>query len=103
MARASALITFEKGVSESRLFNFNFSPKMVDDATIVSIVSLTGVATTSGPAALSLGTPIISGKKIQVRISGGTNNAKYLMVARGVTNLDNTIQVSGYLLVRDPA
>ena len=92
----------EKRVSESRLYNFNFSPKLSDAESISSLVSLTNAATTTGLTALTVGTAVISGKQIQFRVSGGSDGGKYLFTGRVTTSLSNIVQAEGYLLVREP-
>lgn len=103
MARADDLDVLEKRVVESRPFTFNFSPKMSSGETILSVTALTKAPTAGTPTALTLGSPAISGQQVQVQISGGSNNGKYLMICQVLTSLGNTLQCEGYLLVRDPS
>lgn len=103
MSGPNDIESLEKRVNESRLYNMNFSPKMSDAESIVSVDLLTSAATTTGPTALVLGTVAISGKQIQFRITGGSDGGKYLLTGRVTTDLSNKIQTEGYLLVREPS
>lgn len=102
MSGQNDLEVLEKRVNESRVYDFSFSAKMVDVENISSVLSLVSAATTTGPTALTLGTPAIAGKQVQVRISGGSNGGLYLQTCKVLTNQNNTLQCEGYLLVREP-
>lgn len=103
MARADDIDVIEKRVAESRVYTFNFAPKMAASETITAVVALTSVPTTTGPAALVLGSSVIASQQVQARISGGTNGGKYFQVCKVTTDAGNTLQCEGYLLVRDPS
>lgn len=102
MSRINEIQTLEKRVNESRLYNMNFSPKMADAESITNIDLFTSAATTTGPTALTLGSPAISGKQVQVRISAGTDGGKYLLTCRITTDQGNKLQAEGYLFVKEP-
>jgi hypothetical protein len=40
---------------------------------------------------------------VQCRLSGGTDGTKYLQTVIAVTSAGNTVQMEGYLFVRDAA
>lgn len=88
--------TLYKQPSESRLFSFEFSANMSSGETISSITSVI-----AAPTGVTLGTPTASGTKVQVRISGGTNNTQYTITGIVVTSLGNILEGEGYLVVKD--
>ena len=88
----------EKLVAASKRFNFDFSAELDEGDT------LTGAATvTATPNGLTLGTPILgSGNtKVQVRISGGTDGATYVVHCVVPTTEGDTLAGCGKLKVKE--
>lgn len=71
---------------------------MVASETILTIVSV--VATPASPV-LTVGSSAISGQKVQVRLSGGTDGTTYKVTIKITTSNSNTIEGDGELQVED--
>lgn len=91
-----SLQTLEKQPSESRLYDFDFSANLVDGETISTISSLT-----STPTGLTVGSSVIDGGKVQVRLSAGTTQTLYKLTCRITTSLSNILELDGYLRVEE--
>lgn len=102
MARADDIEVLEKRVVESRIYTFNFAPKMAATEAISSLTAFTSTPTTVGPTVLTQGAPVLGTQQVQVRLSGGTDGGKYFQVCKVVTDAGNTLQCEGFLLVREP-
>ncbi len=86
----------DKQPTESDLFDIDFTPKLVTGDTISSVTS---VATAQ--AGLTIGAPLLSSPKVQVRISGGTDGTLYKITAIVVTSNGNTLETDVFLRVED--
>ena len=87
-----------KGPSESRLYDFEFAatPEIDGGQTIVT-ATVTAEETTS--PALTIGTPTISGSRVQVRISAGKLGQLYELKCVITTSSSNTLETHHNLLV----
>ena len=86
--------TLTKQPSESRLYDMDFSANLSTSETITSVSSVM-----SDTAGLTIGVPVASGKKAQVRISGGTADVRYKLTFIVVTSAGNTLENDGVLQV----
>lgn len=84
--------------NEAQTYNFDFTnkPQIKTGQTISSVTSIT-----SDPSGLTFGSSSISsdGKKVQVRISGGTANTAYDIECRAVTSGGDTVVICGRLTI----
>jgi hypothetical protein len=82
--------------TESRLYNFEFAALLSTGETISSVTSVTP----SPASGITVGSPAISGTKVQVRVSGATA-VYYKLTAIIVTSASNTLETEGILRVVD--
>lgn len=88
-----------KEPSESRLYSFDFSRKLSSGETLSNPqVTLVGDNTTP---ALTIDAPSVVGALVQVRISAGLSPTIYRLQCLVDTNLSNTLECDGYLVVQD--
>lgn len=87
--------TLEKQPSESRLYDFDFSSNMSVSETISSVDVLT-----STPTGLTVGSSVVSGQLVQVRLSAGTDGQVYKLTCRITTSLSNILELDGQLRVK---
>ena len=85
-----------KQPSESRRYTFDFSKNMGVNDTIASVDSFT--VSPSGP---TLGSPVISGKQVQARVSGGTSGTQYKLTMVVTTSASDIIEGEAQLFVRN--
>ena len=86
----------DKQPTESDLFDIDFTPKL---ATVHSISSVTSV--TTAQSGLTIGSPVLSTPKVQVRISSGTTGTPYKVTAIVVTVNGNTLETDVVLRVEE--
>lgn len=89
--------TLIKRPNESRAYNIDFVNLLAVGPPAETITTVSSV--TGSPAGLTITSPIISGTKVQVRISGGTNGIEYVITANIITSDGNTLEDCGTLLV----
>lgn len=98
-----AIQTLEKYPRESRLYSWNFAAKMSYGEEID-----TWETTVAGGAeavdddvddVLTVDDEAASGAVVQMRFAAGVSGTKYKITVVAVTNLGNTLQLEGYLLV----
>lgn len=96
------LTRLTKQPSESRLFDFDFSGKMAEGATIATVVSVVAAppGTVEEPG-LTIGSTAFSGQVAQVRISAGTDQVEYILTCKVTTNTGDTLELDGALWVED--
>ena len=94
---ANDIQVLQKRPNESRLYDFEFLPKLEDDSEV--ILSVTHLS--SSPSGLTVGSPSIGGSRVQVRLADGIDGGKYLQTCRVLTDRANTLQVDGWLSVRE--
>ena len=85
-----------KQPSESRLFDFDFSGKARTGEAITAVSSVTG-----SPSGLTIGSTAFSGMIAQARISSGVDGNYYKLTCVVTTNQSNTLELDGYLRVRN--
>lgn len=89
-------LILNKQPAESLLFDFDFSGKGRTGETISSVTGVTG-----SPSGLTIGATTSSGMIAQVRISSGTDGTYYKLTCTVATNQSNTMELDGYLRVRN--
>ncbi len=99
--------TLTKQPAEDRLYDMDFSPRLA------SVENLTGTATVTektvdqttgvktGSTDLTIGVATVSAQVAQVRISVGLDGTLYEVTFVASTDLGNTVEAEGLLLVRD--
>lgn len=78
--------TFDKRVEWSRLYDWDFSP--FDEFSLSPVetgISVISVVLNGPDSALTLGTPVVNGLKVQMLISGGTVGAAYTITVSVAT------------------
>lgn len=99
--------TLTKQPQEDRLYDMDFSPRLAT-AEILSgtptvtertVDQVTGVRTASSD--LTIGTATVSAQVAQVRISVGLPDVLYELTWLATTDLGNTVEAEGLLMVRD--
>ena len=99
--------TLHKQPNEDRLYDMDFSPRLADAENLSGTPTITertvdqndGSKTAS--ADLTIGAATVSGQVAQVRISGGLADTLYEVTFLATTDLANTVEAEGLLLVRD--
>jgi hypothetical protein len=99
--------TLRKQPAESRLFDMDFSPRIASAESLIGTPAVsektvdqeTGEKTVSTD--LTIGTATISGQVAQARISGGLDEVLYEVTFLASTDLGNTVEAEGLLLVQD--
>lgn len=99
--------TLEKYSFENRLYDFafQFQPELVGGQTLSSpsVTQILAVSIATGAtvvdAALVIGTPVVSGTIVQVRISAGTPNVAYTLRCTVTTSGGSTLECDGILIV----
>lgn len=86
-----------KQPAEDLLFAFDFSALLEVGETLATVIGVT--ATPSGELTIETGS--INGPTVEVRISGGVDGRDYKVECQVTTNMVNTRELDGYLLVRD--
>lgn len=89
-----------KQPSESRVYAVDFSANLTSSETIAASPAPTVTATPSGLTITSVASDT-TGKKVQFRVSGGTNGIQYKVTSVVVTSLGNTLEEEGILIVKD--
>lgn len=82
-----------KKAGEEVLFHFDWSRRLLTGETI------TAQAVTHSPSGLTIGTPSLSGSKVQVSIKAGVAGVTYSLLCEVSTSLGQKRQVTGYLNV----
>lgn len=85
------ITTLEKFREESRLFSFDFS--LQPELRTVPPAVLDAPAVTATPDGLTIGTPAVSGTRVNVQLSEGTNGVTYLVEC--LVNTDGGAVIAG--------
>lgn len=85
----------EKTAYEVKYYVFNFADEMETGETITS------QSVTCSPSGLTIATPVGINQYVQVKLSGGTAGTAYLLKCRITTNVGETIDGSGRLVVTE--
>lgn len=95
------LDTLEKDAAESRVFDFDYTdtPEIIAGQTIASVE--TGYPSATPSTGITIGSPIISGPKVQFLITAGTPDQRYLIKCLAVTSAGRKIMAKGYLKIED--
>ena len=97
MPALPAVPTIYKQPWEDIAYDFDFTPLLGSGETLSSATSATG-----DPSGLTIGSPALNGtKKVQVRISGGTNGQTYTVTVRAATSAANNRECEAYFVVAD--
>ncbi len=86
----------EKQISESRLYDIDFTDLLVTGDTVTGVTSII-----AAPATLTVGTPTFATPLVQVRLSGGTLDVTYVLTAIATTLLGNTLETDVRLRIID--
>lgn len=88
----------EKQPVESRIYTFDFTALMAEDESITAVTAFS-----VSPSGLTVAEIQFSGKRVQARISGGTNEVQYKITVVVMTDAGtgNTLSLEGNLFVRD--
>jgi hypothetical protein len=79
---------------EARALTFEFSDKLAPGDT------LTGSATITPATGITAAGTLVTGTKVNTRLSGGTDGRDYLVTCRIGTTLGDTLELDVLLLVR---
>jgi hypothetical protein len=91
-----------KTPAESFIYTIGFEKSMEQTESISTISSLTISPPHSGTETITIdSSPLIVGKDIQFRISGGTDGQSYKVTAVITTSLGNTMEEDFILVVRN--
>ncbi len=102
--------TVSKQPWESWLYDFNFAPRLqagelissIDSITQEEVTDLTAAPPTLGATTdLTISEEAASLQIVQCRIAGGEAGKLYKLTARALTELGNSAECEGYLLVED--
>ncbi len=99
--------TLTKQPAEDRLYDMDFSPRLAtgEDLTGSPTVSERTVDQNTGDRTastdLTIGSATVSGQVAQVRISVGLPDVLYELTFVATTDLGNTVEAEGLLMVRD--
>lgn len=88
-----------KQVSESELFDFDFTSRMPTGATVSSINNLVAGQLPGTPAGLTITESSIAGPRVQFRAAGGTNEATYKIECVVTTSTGDILEHEGYIHV----
>lgn len=97
---SDAIPTLEKQPSESLVYSMNFTSRLDATATVATIVSVVETPVTVPPLIL-VGGAVISGKKVNQRISGGKDGSSYIITVVITDSDGNTKEGEGRLNVVD--
>ena len=86
----------DKQPTESDLFDIDFAPKLATGDTVTAVTSVT-----TAQAGLTIGAPVLSTPKVQVRLSGGTDTILYKLTAIVTTANGNTLETDVFLRVEE--
>lgn len=97
-----ALKKLRKQPAESRLYDFDFTLKLVNGATVVSVTSIiaTKLDKVAGSTNVTVNQIASSTSRAQCRISDGTDKEDYKLTALVVDSAGNTLELDGILQVR---
>lgn len=100
-------ITIEKAPTEDLPFEFNFGVGDFDGVFTTDPIDPAACTvkdwSDASVVGLTLGTPAVSGKVVQVRISGGTDGADYQLKVKAVsTTNDYDAEIFALMKVRRP-
>lgn len=97
------ITTYEKQPDETRLFNFDFKPKMETGETILSVDS-----TVTDPAGITFGTTTINAQNVEILVSGGTGAISteieyntYKLTVIVTTSLGQILELDVLLNIKD--
>jgi hypothetical protein len=86
----------EKQPVESRVYTFDFTPDMAEDEEITTLLALGAL-----PIGLTLSEQAFAGKRVQVRVAGGTADTQYKFTVVVGTSDNNVLSMEANLFVRD--
>lgn len=86
----------EKTSTEELLIDWDFSGSLASGVSVVSVDSLS-----SSPTGLTFQNTLVSGSIVQSLVSGGTSGTRYKTIAVVSTMDGQTLELHGYLTVRD--
>jgi hypothetical protein len=94
--------TLYKYPDDDRLYDFDFSlqAELVDGQTIAS-ATVDQTVRSGGSGALTIGTPAISGGRVQVQITGGVEGSTYALTCEITTSSGSKIVGIGALHICD--
>lgn len=87
-------VTLTKRPGENALFDLDLSNRLPAGVNVASVVSVTSVT-----AGLTFGTPVFSGQRIQLTISGGTSGVVYEIKFSFTTASNPALEAIVYLAV----
>ena len=92
-----------KLTTESELFGFDFSQVLTPGELILTATSTAIVmnGTDPNPTAILIGSPGITGSKVNQRIAGGISEVTYRIIVTVTTSYSNTFSAVGDLPVYD--
>jgi hypothetical protein len=86
-----------KQPAESRLYSMDFAGLLAQGETVTTVVSIV-----AAPTGLTVGgSPVASGNRVSVQISGGAAGTEYKVTFVVNTSAGNIIEGEGLLQVRD--
>jgi hypothetical protein len=88
--------SLEKTAYEAKYYVFDFSDELEVGETISPNPAVTAL-----PAGLTIGTPVINGQAVQVKLSSGTAGVSYVVTCKIGTSATEAIEGSGRLTVTD--
>lgn len=94
----------DKEPYESRLYDFDFSAKLLNGAVISSVDSITATAmgNVAGAVALTVSNITFTTTRVQVRLAGGTDGEDYHIDCRVIDSPNgNKLEANGILRVRE--
>jgi len=94
-------MTLIKYPEESRQYAFDFSPQIevAAGATLTGTPTVTPSRIEGGGGQLTIGSIVIAGRTVSMRISGGSNNSVHQIVCSVSTNAGDTLAAIGLLLI----
>lgn len=99
--------TLDKQPNEDRLYDMDFSPRLADAESLTGTPTMTQQEVDQQTGALSsttdltLGTPTVNAQVAQIRISGGVDGKLYKVTFLATTDLANTVEAEGFLMVQN--
>jgi len=93
-------ITWEAKYADSaKLYTFDFTSQLALGETISTAVASAASFSAAAGATVTLGTPAISGARVSVLVSAGTEGAIFLIACNITTSLSQTLVQGAYLPV----
>ncbi|HEX7050206.1 MAG TPA: hypothetical protein VF188_08405 [Longimicrobiales bacterium] len=92
--------TLIKQPAENRLYDFDFVNLLPAGASVASVEHLAATLE-DGTGEIKLGTPVISGTRVQVRVEGGSDGALHKITCRVTDTVGNVVEQEGLLKIDD--